>query len=712
MMKKILMIILMAVTMLTSCLKHDFSDIPENPKEQANTFDYSTVQTVTMNVDYSSCKAGSVFFSIYAENPMTDDSEPALNPVVEPVFEAFTNAAGIFNETVKLPAYVQHVYVYSGNLFVTDQLMECDVKNGIISATASENTPAGARALTRGVTSGQTTSLETLYQLTNIVDWRTGDDTGTRIYKDWNVLLGSWDAESGRPSYLMSPSDAKYATLSFSNEEMAGIQRTIAGALTAKKSCDAKYRQPYDLVLKENSEVAVTVVGANTCWNSTMGYYYYMDTPGSTTDLNIIMLFPNTQDGNSSFIKSKGNKYYGNIGLQRGDVVQLVYYPNIANGDFSGATTVFPKGMKIGFILKSNGWGMQKPVGDKVYYNSYKGDLAGSTISRQYNSWASSTEGMSYCLVDEEQNKADKGTYAYPNPSGAARTAKFAYQNNNGDQYAIVSFEDACNDDDYDDIVLALKPVNAFEELPTPDPKKTSVYGVYAFEDLWPAKGDYDLNDAVFDYSKDFLWTAANVGADYKISKETVNLTTYLNYVTLTSGLAVTVNHKVNPTSVKMKTIKSGVETEVQFEKDGDTYLLTDNILGNVGTQYVLEFEYSDGIAQNKTSDVYPFIYRNEGDLRWEVHIPFEAPTAKMNMSYFGTQDDCSVPSAGTYYVRAGNYPFAFFLSGIRIDAFKNTILIRPNESKHIDDLYPEFLDWAVSKGANNKDWYKHPVAQ
>lgn len=711
----VLKLTMMLVTMLllTSCLKHDGFDTYNNSRyEQANKFDYSTIQDVQLDVDYSSCLSGCVYFDIYAANPLSDDVEPVLMDNIQPVYSAYTDATGKFSQRIKLPSYAEHLYIYTGNFFVSDQLLECDVTNGIASVSASkDNVSAQARSFTRGaVVSGQTTSLETLYMLTNIVDWQTGDKTDTQIYKEWHTPLGSWDAETGRPSYVISPTEA--GSLAFTSDEMAGIQQTIAGALTAKGHCDQRYRQPYDLTLKQNSEVAVTVVGSNSCWNSTMGYYYYTDTPSSTQDINIIMLFPNTQDGQSSFIKSRGNKYNGNIALQRGDIVKLMYYPNIASGDYSGATSVFPAGTKIGFILKSNGWGMQKPVDDKVYYNSYKGEMKNTDISRQYNSWAASTDGLSYCLADAEQSRADNGIYSKPNPSGQARTAKFAYENADGQQYAIVSFEDACNDDDYDDIVLALKPVGVFEELPTPDPKKTSVNGVYAFEDLWPAKGDYDLNDAVVDYQHDYIWSALNVGADYKITKEVINLTTYLNYVTLTSGLAVTVNTKTAPSSVKMKTIKNSEVSEVQFEQDGNVYLLTDNILANVGTQYIIELYYSGGIAQNKTADVYPFIYRNEDGGRWEVHIPFEAPTSKMITGYFGTLDDCSDINRAVFYVRAGNYPFAFYLSGVNIDPFKNTILLRANESKHIDVLYPEFMEWATSGGTKNKSWYLHPISE
>ena len=709
--------LLFTVIALWSCHSHDLydpifgKDIPE-----ANTFDFSTTQSVNLSVDYSACGAGAVFFSIYDEYPMSDDTDPVLRDDIQPVFEAYTNKSGIFNTEITLPAYAEHLYIYTGNFFVKEQLLECDVQNGAATITAKDARTANrsAFAMTRSIK--LIDDLGTLYQLSNLVDWRTGDDTGKSIYKEWHTPLGKWDANSGRPSYLMSSSDANYSKMAFTEEEMDGIKQTIGNALTNKKTCDMRYRQPFDLVLDKNSEVAVTVVGGNTCWNSTMGYYYYPEgqTPTDRKDLNIIMLFPNTQDGQSDFIEKKASgkddnyKYNGNIALHSGDVVQLMYYPNIANGDYSGATKEFPKGMRIGFILKSNGWGMQKTVGNKKYYNCYKGDLKDSNIGRQYNAWASSTEGLSYSSDDAEQNAADKGTYAYPNPDGQARTAKFAYQNTDGQQYAIVSFEDACNDDDYDDIILALKPVGVFEELPTPDEKTTKTTGVYAFEDLWPAKGDYDMNDAVVDYSQVWSWKG-EANSDPKIYKETVNLTTDQNYVTLKSGLAVTIENKVIPTSVKMKTIKGADVQEVSFEKDGNTYLVTDDITGTLHTKFVIEFEYDDGITEAEISDVNVFIYRKEGSGRWEVHIPFEAPTDKMIDSYWGDGDDLSVPEEGKYYVSDSDYPFAFFLSGVTIDSFKNTILLRSNESKRIDneEMYPGFIEWSVSKGRRNKSWYK-----
>ena len=87
-----------------------------------------------------------------------------------------------------------------------------------------------------------------------------------------------------------------------------------------------------------------------------------------------------------------------------------------------------------------------------------------------------------------------------------------------------------------------------------------------------------------------------------------------------------------------------------------------------------------------------------------------EAPTAKMNLSYFGQHDDRSVPNDKLYYVRKGNYPFAFYLKGVNIDAFKDNILMYSNEKKAIDKFFLDFIEWSTSKGTKKKDWYKHPV--
>lgn len=720
-MKKLVSFAAVALLMV-GCVNDDLDKFQnlgnfENNQALINKFDFSTTSEVALSVDYSANNPGGpVFFSVYSENPMKDD---VLDENIKPIYSGYTAVDGRFNETVQLPSYAEDLYVYSGNFFANSDVMNAKVVGNAASVTAeafsvAAKAPARRRASDPSGVSIQ--NLETMYQLSYEVNWRTGEKIDNQIYNDWKAWLGSWDKYTGRPDYLMTPSTINYNQLHFTEDEMKGIYQSITGAITRKETCPMEYRQSGDLTLKENSEVAVTLIGSNTCWNNTIGYYYYKEgqEPKNLKDIHVIMLFPNTQDGHSEYIaKHAGGRYYGNIALDRGDEVKLMYYPHIASNDMSDATPEFPAGTCIGFLLKSNGWAMQLPQGDKVFHNGYIGTLKDSKISRQYNCWAASTDGLSYCPECPEQNIADVRSVALPNPDGVSRTAKFAYQNEQGQQYAIVSFEDAANDEDYGDVILAMKPVGVFKLLPTVKPRVTTTTGVYAFEDLWPSKGDYDMNDAVVDYKEEREFSVLEYGGEYKITKQTFSLTTYQNYVEQTSGLALTLNTKTTPTSIVMKKISpDGTNTEeVTFPVDGKEYLLTSDIKSEINTTYVLELNYATGIATKNAASVKPFIYRDEANnKRWEVHIPMEAPTAKMNLTYFGKNDDASDPSAKRYYVRKGDYPFSFFLSEASVDVFKNTILLRTNESKKIDQFFPQFIGWSQSGGKENKEWYKHPA--
>ena len=638
------------------------------PGEVANSFDFSTVQKVNLNVDYSAFKTyGPVFFSVYTENPfieVEDAPDDQWNENVKPIYEDYTGENGKFNAVVELPAYAQHLYIATGNFFTGMMLLEADVKNGAASVVAENQQVVAARGGTRAEGDGVSTADLSKLNLTTVGK--------NKIYNDWKNWLGTWNSASGRPDYLLTKT-TNNSNLWISDEEMEGLYAAVGTAFVSGSAMNDEYISYPDLLLTQDSEVTFTLLGGSTCWKSSLGYYYYTDDnkPTKPSDINIIMLFPNTQDGQWARYALKNGETYNGIGVERGDVVQLMYYPNIANNDNKDATTVFPKGTRIGFILKTQAWAMQGNnysirCKNNKYYNN------------KYNTWCATTDGLSYCSPIGNQ-----GTFL--NPNGDSRGAKFSYKTKNGDNYTIISFEDAMDDQDFDD----------------------STTGVYAFEDLWPNKGDYDLNDAIVNakHEKEF-------NDKGKIIKETFYLTTYQNYVELTNGLALTLNTKKEPSSIAMKKVASGSTEaeEVSFTKDGNVYYLTEDFNGELGTTYILELTYTNPLESSADlASIQPFIYRSEGNQNWEVHIPMEAPTTKMNTSYFGKGDDRSNPSDGSYFVRQGNYPFGFYLKNADISAFEETILKRENESISIDKFFPGFLDWSISGGTTNQDWYLRP---
>ena len=441
---------------LTACIdksKYEMTYDSNNPEsgagvKVANSFDFSTVQKVNLNVDYSAYKTyGPVFFGVYTENPFIiqeDAPDDLWNEDVKPIYEDYTEDNGKFNAVVELPSYAQHLYIATGNFFTGMKLLEADVKDGAASVVAEKHQIASARATTRAVVAsarattravGNDESTDDLSKLilTNTVN-SSGKATTEKIYNDWKNWLGTWNSASGRPDYLLDKVAAD-PSLVISEEEMENLYAAVGTAFVSGSTLNDEYSSYPDLLLTQDSEVTFTLLGGSTCWKSTLGYYYYTDDnkPTKPSDINIIMLFPNTQDGQWARATEKKLETYNGIGVERGDVVQLMYYPNIANNDNTGATKVFPKGTRIGFILKTQGWAMQGnnysiKCEKNKYYNS------------KYNCWCSTTEGLSFA------KQVNNETIKNPIVNGESRGAKFSYKTKNGDNFTIISFEDAMDD--------------------------------------------------------------------------------------------------------------------------------------------------------------------------------------------------------------------------------------------------------------------------
>lgn len=136
-----------------------------------------------------------------------------------------------------------------------------------------------------------------------------------------------------------------------------------------------------------------------------------------------------------------------------------------------------------------------------------------------------------------------------------------------------------------------------------------------------------------------------------------------------------------------------------------------DKVTGE-GVTYVFEVTYNKGLSKSGTT-IRPFLWRKlDNGKQLEVHLPWVEPTTKADMSLFGTKADKSDPTKKKsngqkmYYVGSGTFPFAFYLEGVSIEEFKETTLKRENESKRIDTFFPGFLEWSISEGKKNSDWY------
>lgn len=657
---------LSALTLLGSCVESASDDGPKTTGAEFNKFDFTTVTPTTLSVDYGS--QAEVYFEVYDAEPVKANAEGTAYVKVEdiePLYAGYTDAQGRFSAKVDLPAYLGKAYIYTPNVHART-LLTAEKNGTALTASASMPETAAAAAVSRA-----------------------GYESAAVTGDGWKTWLGSYDKTYGRINY-----EYKYSGkgMNLKEENWQRLYTAANKVFDTNKACPGEYRSSSDLYLEEPAEVAITFLMSNTCWNCSMGYYYYdaSEHPASLEDIHPVMIFPNTQDGYWSNDPNKARKYRG---VERGTAVQLMFYPKIAENSMEGATTTFPKGYRIGFVLATNAWGNRLP---------------GFTGAKMYR--AATSSGLSV---------NDRGV-AYKQP----RTAVYRYTNSSlGLNSVICSFEDYTTDENFSDVIFTMKsnPVDAVVDIPSVDEKPGAddtkrevrlLKGIYAFEDLWPSRGDYDMNDVMV--KLDYVKTLGNKG----IYEESYLFKTFNNLAGLENGLAFTLGGAAASADLEFSILRPATKDEPSPEyepyavgRDGSVILLTPNVKQDMGATYKVTAKYASPIAEEKAAVVKPFIYRTDDEdltpgLRKEVHLPFEAPTAKADPKFFGTSDDKSDPASGRYYVRAESYPFAFFLSGAtEVNLAK--LLDPTNEKTPIDRLYPAYSGWAASNGADNADWYK-----
>lgn len=633
---------------ISSCVDSDKDLYQEAPGAEINTSNFSTIQKVQVEIDYSNSESR-VPFSIYDGNPLIEgENTTILKENVQALDGAWTDEQGKFTATVELPAYVSNVYIVSTSPFAR-QAIPGKIVNGVLKVSDTDE------------------------QLTTRASYRESTRFDRNRFNNlgWNTNLGSFDDRSGVIDYAYKGNDPK---LTLSKSEMNELRTTVSKVLNTLGSCPEEYRTQADLYVEEDeTAVVLTALRGWTCWNSSLGYYYYRydQAPASLKDVKVYAVFPNTQ-----MIWNNGSLQASPQGIKEGTAVQLKYFddPEYPKGKN------FPKGYYIGFILACNAW------------NTYFTGFNSYTLTEGF--YASSTKGFS--------TKVNSGI--------DVRTAMFKDKNSN----IAIAFEDFMDDQNFTDVVFSLKANPEITNVPPVDEDLNTTIektGVYAFEDEWPKVGDYDMNDVLVQYTYQKVFNIFN-----EILSESFTFKTLYNKSTVfTNGLGFILSNEGNAQSIeyfirkeneKDFTVASGAD---KFTRESNAIILTDNVKTNPNAEYKVTFKYGDKNSNKKQeTSIDAFIYRpsKEGN-RLEVHCPMKKPTSKVDTSLFGQYEDCSKPNEGIYYVsnQENIYPFAFYLSNANANDIAELKNFDKNEKKSISEIYPKFIDWA--KYGTNADWYK-----
>ena len=255
---------------------------------------------------------------------------------------------------------------------------------------------------------------------------------------------------------------------------------------------------------------------------------------------------------------------------------------------------------------------------------------------------------------------------------------------------------------------------------PPPPPVDNTWTGTAVYEDLWPAKGDYDLNDLVMAYKFKLITNNQN-----KVTDITIELTVKAVGATYQNGFGIQFdnllpsdiasvtgyNLKYSYITLSANGTESGQSKAVIIAFDNAA-----NVIHQVGGMFFntvvgAPVGTSDVVTLNVhltnpmlttalgTPPYNPFLIRNMERVA-EIHLPNYVPTSKaVNCSYFGTGDDNSIPGLGRYYKTSNNLPWAL---NIPVD------FDYPWEKACVIDAYTYFAAWAQSDGLLHADWYKN----
>jgi LruC domain-containing protein len=242
--------------------------------------------------------------------------------------------------------------------------------------------------------------------------------------------------------------------------------------------------------------------------------------------------------------------------------------------------------------------------------------------------------------------------------------------------------------------------------------------GYLMFEDQWPKKGDFDLNDLVLKYN--FVETKPTSTTITKLTAtfDVVAIgATYDNGFSLhfpkrpnifgsdqVKSITLTVGGKER--TAKVKYAGTGVIIEVLDKTDLTTDFFNTKAEGSCGVQAILTIEFKTAIPiGNVGIPPYDPFLKVFGTNR-EVHLVNKARTSDAEpLSNFADRDDVD----GVYKDKTTGMPFALVVPSAGGFKFKVT-----TENTPIHKSYTSFAKWANDGGSKlttdtkAKEWYKY----
>jgi LruC domain-containing protein len=681
------------VVAVGSCKKNNSNDHLPNPGESdvPSSFNYATTKDLSISIRL-----------------LTNSDKPiagALVNVTDPqnvgrVFlKALSDANGYVRADVEVPSYLDTVMISPNYIGLLNNVKSFIGNKTSISATIGGQFSASGDIVPEIIIpriSGPNTLLSTITAGSSLT-LSFGYPAGYSSSSDAILNTSAYPFALGRPKYLEpTPDIIETSLLNYVNASLPEGKPLTTSHPEYFATSAAR-----NIVVTQTSDVFITFVSEGASYRNTLAYYSYdTDDPPINSNLGsllggidkITMVFPNV------------SSYQSGGGLMSGDKVKL--------GKFEAGTT-------IAFVLLQNAWTGSGVVTSGIkFYSEIKFNPEGTTAKKKHSVVLYDNIHNTYILGFEDINRDlgsdndfnDLVVYATSNPvSGISNTNVSAVdKGGDGDGDGVQDQLDAFPND----------PTKAFL---TYSPSATG-WSSLAFEDNWPIKGDYDVNDLVVNYRYTFVSNAKNsvvemtgeflpvaAGAAYKngfgvqlpIAASAVASVTGQS---LLSGYIQLAANQVESGQSKAVIIPFDNHENLLKNPDGSTVVNSDvNKLKVTPAQATLNIKFKSPIPMatlgNAPFNPFLIINRIRGT---EVHLPNNPATDKANTALFGTYDDNTNVSTGKYYLSKENSPWALSFT----DTFNY-----PIEGKKITEAYLHFDDWVKSEGVSYKDWYINTTA-
>jgi len=241
----------------------------------------------------------------------------------------------------------------------------------------------------------------------------------------------------------------------------------------------------------------------------------------------------------------------------------------------------------------------------------------------------------------------------------------------------------------------------------------------YAFEDAWPAKADYDMNDFVVDVAISKYQNSANKVTKVKLAAKIRSVGALARLAAaiqldgiLASNVKSVSYSKSDLTGVNIPLASNNVESGQRYA----VVPICDDAHKAFGLSDIKFISTQDGsfqpvdvlITVEFTTPLDNFTYTNlntfiipggsNKNMRSEVHMAGYKATDKINKELINYQtNQISNLSPNDPFKTINGDPWALCVPV----SFKY-----PNEWKNINGVYPLFQSWAVSGGTQNTNWY------